>query len=124
VKKILTIMVISSILLIPISASAAEGDPCSDASGDARRDVSGALWFTLGCLFGVFGVGAAYLFAPSPQVTNLVGKSSDYVSAYTDCYKEHGRSLQTKKAFNGCLIWSLVVLLGGGGIALSGCAGI
>lgn len=122
-KKILSIILVTSVFLVPMGALAAEGDPCSDAGRDARREVSGTLWFTLGCLFGVFGVGAAYVFAPSPQVMNLVGKSADYVAAYTDCYKEQGRSLQTKKAFNGCLIWSLVVLLGGGGIALSGCVG-
>lgn len=116
-------MITCVLVLAPITANAQLGDPCRDAATDVRRDVSETLWFALGCLFGVFGVGAAYLFAPSPHAMDLVGKSSDYVAAYTDCYKEEGRSIQTRKAFSGCLIWTIVALLGGGGIvaATTGC---
>lgn len=124
-KKGLSIFMILAIAAIPVILNAQAGDACSQAYHDARRDANATLWFAMGCLLGVIGLGVAYLVVPSPRATHLIGKSSEYVAVYTDCYREKGRSLQTKKAFNGCLIWGIFALLfGGGTIALGGCSGI
>jgi len=122
-KKLLSLMIVAALITVPVTAMA-QGDACAQAYNDARRDVNGTLWFAMGCLLGVIGLGVAYLVEPSPSATSLVGKSSDYVAVYTDCYKDKGRSVQTRKAFNGCLIWGIFTLLFGGTIALGGCSGV
>jgi len=120
-KKTLGLILLLTLVAIPIVTYGQAGDVCHQAQRDARHDVNDTLWFTLGCLFGVFGLGAAYLILPSPSAARMVGKSSEYVNVYIDCYKDRARDIQVKKSFNGCLIWSIVALLGGGGVALSGC---
>lgn len=122
-RKFLSIFILVAVIAVPVSTLAQEaGDACLVAKRDAEREVSSTLWFMMGCLFGVFGVGAAYLFAPAPHVTGLVGKSAEYVAVYTDCYKDQGRNYQTRKAFTGCLIWTVVAALGGIGLGVYGCA--
>jgi hypothetical protein len=34
----------------------------------------------------------------------LMGKSPEYVAAYTDCYRKKGKSIKTKNALTGCLV--------------------
>ena len=62
------------------------------AEADAEGDVNTAKWFGAGCLFKVFRVGAAYLLAPSLNETRILGKSPEYVRAYTKAYKENAKS--------------------------------
>ena len=76
-----------------------------DAERDAKTDVNGTLWLGAGCLFNWVGVAAAYLTNPSsPPASRLIGKSPEYVSAYTDAYKAKGKSIQTSKAWLGLLV--------------------
>jgi hypothetical protein len=111
-KKIISSVIVISMLAAPALVLAQEaGDACMQAQVDAERDVNTTLWFFAGCLFGIFGVGAAYLLEPSPSAVSLVGKSADYVAVYTDCYKDKGRSIQTNKALIGCLTWAGVNLV-------------
>lgn len=103
-KKFLSLLVLALLLAAPGTAIAQETiDPCVQAQLDAEREVDTPLWFAAGCLFGIFGIGAAYLLEPSPSAMGLVGKSADYVAVYTECYQSKGRSEQTSKAFVGCL---------------------
>ncbi|MBD3285701.1 hypothetical protein GF359_04515 [candidate division WOR-3 bacterium] len=60
-KKILLSILIIVIAATPVVTYAKAGDVCHQTQRDARRDVNETLWFSLGCLFGVFGLGAAYL---------------------------------------------------------------
>jgi hypothetical protein len=83
------------------------GSAIIDANRDARSDVNGALWFGAGCLFGILGVGAAYIIEPTPGASRLMGKSSQYVAVYTDEYKRVGKSIQTKQALIGCVVSGL-----------------
>ena len=76
---------------------------CFDAKLDVRKDVNTILWLGAGCLFSILGVGAAYVIKPSPPASRLLGKSSDYVAAYTNCYRHEGRKLQTRAAAVGCV---------------------
>ena len=104
-KKVVSTLIILSLITVPVIVLAQDaGDACLQAQMDAERDVTGPLWFGAGCLFGILGVGAAYLIEPSPSAMGLLGKSPEYVAAYTDCYKDKGRSIQTKNAWTGCLI--------------------
>ena len=104
-KKVVSTLIILLLIAGPVIVLAQDaGDACLQAQMDAERDVTGPLWFGAGCLFGILGVGAAYLIEPSPSAMGLLGKSPEYVAAYTDCYKDKGRSIQTKNAWTGCLI--------------------
>lgn len=79
---------------------------CLDGERQAQSDINGGTWFIIGCLAGLIG----YLIAlsePNPPATQLLGKSPDYVAAYTDCYRRKGKDIKSKKALTGCLIGTL-----------------
>jgi len=110
-KRFIVITMSVILLITPLMVNAVEtdgmGSAIIDASRDARADVNGALWLGAGCLFGILGVGAAYIIEPTPGASRLIGKSSQYVAVYTDEYKRVGKGIQTKQALIGCVISSL-----------------
>lgn len=76
---------------------------CADGERQAQSDISGGTWFAIGCLAGLIG----YLIAlsePNPPAMQLMGKSPEYVAAYTDCYRNKGKSIKSKNALYGCLV--------------------
>jgi len=74
---------------------------------DGKANTTWCLWWGAGCLFGIFGVGAAYVITPSPPVTSLLGKSSDYVAAYSAAYVSSARNEQALNAWIGCGVSAL-----------------
>lgn len=88
-----------------------ENDPCIQAAIDAQNDVNSTLWYGAGCLFGLFGLGASYVIEPNPNAFKLSGKSSEYASVYTGCYRIEAKKIQQKKALNGCLTYAGVYML-------------
>lgn len=103
-----SIIILISLMLvaIPIQTNLIAQDAataCMDAERQAQSDISGGTWFALGCLFGII----VYLIAlqePNPPATQLLGKSPEYVAAYTDCYRKKGKQIKSKNALTGCLI--------------------
>jgi hypothetical protein len=87
------------------------GDPVADGYADAEAEIGGGSWFVIGCLLGWIGWLIAYIVEPTPPATRLVGKSSNYVIAYTSAYKEKGKSIQSTKARNGCIIGTVATVL-------------
>ena len=81
------------------------------AEQDAQNDVNTSLWVLAGCLGCVVGLGAAYGVEPSPPATRLLGKSPEYVTFYTDAYKEKAKRLQTDSAVGGCVLTTLIVVI-------------
>ena len=81
--------------------SSAIADARRDAIADAQRDNS---WYAAGLIFGVFGVGAAYVMAPQVPPMNLLGKSPEYLIFYTDSYQQAMRKLRVEHATTGCLV--------------------
>jgi hypothetical protein len=75
---------------------------------DAEADSSTALWFFAGCGLGVVGILIAYIVEPTPPVARIMGKSPDYVMAYSNAYKSAGKSNQAKHALYGCLVGTAV----------------
>jgi hypothetical protein len=75
-----------------------------DAERDAKVDANAFLWFGCGFITLWIGMGAAYFIVPSPSAERLMGKSADYVFAYTTMYRSKRRSTQTKFATLGCLV--------------------
>lgn len=78
---------------------------------DAKSNEGGPLWFFVGFCVGVLGVVIAYVVEPSPPPTRIVGKSSDYTTAYTSAYKAAGKKAQGKIALIGCVVSGLIVVL-------------
>ncbi|MCK4544124.1 hypothetical protein KAU43_01170 [candidate division WOR-3 bacterium] len=114
-KRFIVITMSVILLITPLMVNAVEtngmGSAVIDAHRDANADVNGALWFGAGCLFGILGVGAAYIIEPTPGASRLIGKSSQYVAVYTDEYKRVGKSIQTKQAVIGCVVSSLAYVV-------------
>ena len=94
-----------------VKIAEASKDPCIQAAIDAQNDVNGALWYGAGCLFGILGLGASYVIEPNPNAFKFVGKTSDYVSVYTGCYRIEAKKIQQTKARNGCLTYVAAYLL-------------
>lgn len=104
VTKVISTTLAYLMLMAPIAAQQYQLDACTQATMDAKNDTQGALWFGAGCLFGLLGLGAAYVIEPSPSAMKLMGKDAEYVAIYTDCYKDAGKGIQTSKALTGCLV--------------------
>ena len=108
------ILLLSSLLLgqsYDPSTGEKQNDPCIQAAIDAQNDVNGTLWYGAGCLFGIIGIGASYVIEPNPNAFKLAGKTSDYASVYTGCYRLEAKKVQQQKARNGCLTYAAVYLL-------------
>ena len=96
------LLTLTPILVLAQQANiAAEARAAAEA--DAKANVNTKIWFTVGCLGGWMGLVVSYLYQPSPPAGRLVGKSPEYVAAYTDAYKEAAKKIQTKWAWTGCL---------------------
>lgn len=82
----------------------------------AETDTKQVLWiggnFILGlaggCVLGSVGLLGAHLYEPLVSASRLVGKSPEYILAYTSAYKTRSRDLQVRSAFIGCLGGSVV----------------
>jgi len=101
-----------AVLVYPTTVLASEGEGTAaegTAAGqsDGRANTNGVLWLGAGCLLQVIGVAAAYLYTPTPQAMPLLGKSPEYVAAYTDAYGDAAKSVQTGNAWVGCVAAAL-----------------
>lgn len=108
-KKIIALS-LAMMLVTPLLAQAPGAQQaCSRAQMDAERDVNGTLWLGIGFLF-TFPLGWPLLpmmIEPSPSASRYVGKSPEYIAAYTDCYKSAAKKIQQNKALTGCIIGTL-----------------
>lgn len=110
-NKSITLFIIAAILIAPVHSIAQRAEISdndeliqakANAEADAERDANKPLWLAGGCLFSVFTVGLAYGIHPLPRTERLIGKSPDYVWAYTQVYKENRRDLQIRYSMIGC----------------------
>lgn len=98
------------------------------AEADANKDVSKLLCFSAGCVFSALfflptpygylfppvGIIGSYSYRPGPLPARLIGKSPEYISAYTTAYKSKRGNTQvlwtSAGCFSGCVVvWGLVV---------------
>ena len=102
-----------------------------DAEADANKDVSKLLCFSAGCvLSAVFflpspygyllppaGIIGSYSYRPGPPPSRLIGKSPEYISAYTTTYKSKRGNIQALWTSAGCLTGCVVITVGLGAAA-------
>ncbi len=105
---VIAFVLVSQPVALMAQETNAQTKACAQAQQDVEMEVNKTLWLAVGFFFGLLGVGAAYLIEPSPRSSRLLGKSPEYVAAYTDCYKDAGRRIQTNAAIKGCVIGVLV----------------
>ena len=80
----------------------------ADAQAAAEAEVNMSLWFATGCLLNVFGIISAFSVRPSPPESHLIGKSPEYVEAFTEAYLQKAKSIQREGAIAGCLAGTLL----------------
>lgn len=84
-----------------------EAEAIADAAADANRDVNKPLWFGSGCLLSglaflhwyscllpLAGLAGSYFYRPHPPTSRLLGKSPEYMVAYTSAYKSKSGNIQ------------------------------
>ena len=110
-KYFVAIAVIMSLMVFAVPILAQQSDLVAGRMAgeqSARASTNGNLWLAAGCLAGIIGVVIAYVIEPNPPATALLGKSPEYVAAYTDGYKMAAKRIQTSKAWTGCLIGAVI----------------
>jgi hypothetical protein len=109
IRRLLVYALAAAVLAAPVLAQTSEVEEARQAAeADAKRDVSGLMWLGAGCLFNVIGVGLAYLVTSTPQTSRLLGKSSEYVGAYTEAYTKTVRVNRVTWAAIGCAVGTVV----------------
>lgn len=82
-----------------------------DGERDGKAEANQLIWGLVGFGCGIVGVGAAYLWAPSVPMGRIIGKSQEYVAAYTDSYRSAAKGAQAMAAGVGCVAWGLIYAL-------------
>ncbi|MXV75882.1 hypothetical protein F4Z99_16615 [Candidatus Poribacteria bacterium] len=122
---------------IPFGTFAQQGsvqaaEAIANAKADANKDVNKPLWFGAGCLlsgsafllkpYGYFalpiGSIGGYLYQPAPLPSRLIGKSPEYIAAYTSTYKSKRGEIQANSTAAGCLSGCLIIVLATGSIGV------
>ncbi|MCK4234481.1 hypothetical protein KAX75_08635 [candidate division WOR-3 bacterium] len=107
-KKSISLFLSAILLLIPliINAQETENEEIAKAIAQANADVESYLviaeWKSCGC-FDLGSFGNAYKNIPPPDPSRLIGKSLEYVEAYTKTYHEKIQSLQETNYIIGCI---------------------
>lgn len=79
-----------------------------EAERHAKADAHTCLWFMTGVIGGFFGYLTAYIYHPPVPTVPLLGKSPEYVAAYTDTYRKISQKRQSRLALYGCVIGTAV----------------
>ena len=113
IKRFIVVLLVIMLFITPIlvNGDGFRSSAIWAADRDARANTNSTLWFGVGCLFNITGVGIAYIMVPSPKTSSLLGKSPKYVADYTQEYKHAGRKIQTENAWSGCIVGNMVGIL-------------
>jgi len=103
--KALSLFLAVLILAVPVLAQQTSTQQAAiEADNLAKKNVNKFLWFGIGFLLNFVGPAVGYLLAPAPPQTALVGKSPEYVAAFTDAYQRKAKSIQGTYGLYGCLV--------------------
>jgi len=113
-RSLIALALTAAVLVYPATVLAAEEEgTAAEATlagqADGQANTNGTLWLGAGCLLQVTGLAAAYLYTPNPPAMRLLGKSPEYIAAYTDAYGDAAKRVQTSNAWIGCVVTGLVV---------------
>jgi hypothetical protein len=92
--------------VFPVHAGAQAQDAtiaCADGQAKAGQDQSRGAWFAIGCLLGGTGLLVALIMEAHPPAVAMLGKSPEYVAAFSDCYRQKAKNIRVGGAMSGCL---------------------
>ncbi len=101
---VMAVLTFSMPLITLAQQSSVHAEAIIAAERDAEATVNKPLWFGVGCLFTGLGTIIAFVTAPSPPASRLMGKSPEYVALYTQAYQSKAKSVQGRSALIGCAI--------------------
>lgn len=102
------------------SHAPAKADPAEQAESkrgelaalrDVDAEVSGPMWFLLGCF--VIGLPLAYLSEPAPTPSRMLGKSDAWAASYAGTFRRVASAKHKDMAVYGCLTGAAVTLVMG-----------
>ena len=82
----LSLFLCSTLSAIEHNATVIQQQARLDAELDVIRDAKSLEWGLGGSVCGFFVLGASVAYAPRVPTANLMGKSPEYIIAYTDTY--------------------------------------
>jgi hypothetical protein len=108
-----------------------QAEAATIAEADANKDVSKLLCFSAGCVLSALfflpspygyllppaGIIGSYSYRPGPPPSRLIGKSPEYISAYTTTYKSKRGNIQALWTSAGCFSGCVVITVGLGAAA-------
>jgi hypothetical protein len=105
--------------VLPKKKDSASFDDYLRGKMDGRQESKGgAAWILAGLtgtgfclLIGVAGIGIALLCPSSPSESALMGKSTYYITGYTEAYKSKSRMRNATFASVGCLMAALINII-------------
>ena len=117
--KYISILMVMSLFLCSTVSAAEPTEPDVVVTQQARldaethviRDVRSLEWGLGGFLCGFFALGASVAYAPTVPTANLMGKSPDYIIAYTDTYRSAMKRKNITAAGIGCLMNVSIIAL-------------
>ena len=113
-KGCLVISLIFLLISTPIFAQLAQNDRTqglADGERDAQSQVSKTTWILVGCLTGGFSYLYPDVFAYNVPQSRLVGKSPEYIAAYTDSYLQTRKSIiHSGSCIGGAVYWGACVI--------------
>jgi hypothetical protein len=80
-----------------------------DGARDGAKSVNSLSWLAIGCGGLIVGIIASVILSVKPNKNSLIGKSLEYVKAYTDAFKDAAKDRQCSMAVAGCLISSVLM---------------
>lgn len=104
-RKTFSLFLALTILAIPLLAQVDQTNLSQarmQAEIDAKRNANAAVYFIAGCAGSLLGLLIAQVVTPSPPQAILIGKSPEYIAAYTDVYVKKIKSIRTKYSLYGC----------------------
>jgi len=91
------------IITLPLLAQQAETqNAVTEAEKQAIVDANGTLWLVVGCVGSILAVVIGQVIEPKPPQSALLGKSPEYVAAYTDAYVKKVKKIRLNNSLIGC----------------------
>lgn len=116
-KKFISLFISFTLIIIPIIHYSQEtkedeiAKAVKQAEIDAKNDVNMVKWLYTGCFAGLIGYAVACSSEPTPKTSRILGKSPEYIEAYTKAYKEKVKFLRKENAIPGCILNTTFVVL-------------
>jgi hypothetical protein len=103
IKIPISLFLALAIIALPLLAQQSETqNAIREAELQAKTDANSTLWLFFGCIGSILAIALGQLIEPKPPQSSLLGKSPEYVAAYTDAYVKKVKSVRMSNSLIGC----------------------